>query len=102
MLSQLNLQSTQQSDKIQTHTKKRHVDFSALLYLKYFLNILKQTSNASDIYLKLKNIDPRRCKEKIVSVMVKYSSQSFTTEHSTAEKKITSPIIEKKDLIYAR
>lgn len=34
--------------------------------------------------------------------MVKYISQSFTTEHSTAEKKIISPIIEKKDLIYAR
>lgn len=40
--------------------------------------------------------------KKLFSVMVKYSSQSFTTEHSTAEKKITSPIIEKKDLIRAR
>lgn len=41
-----------------THTKS-HVDFSALLYLKWFLN----ATNASEIYLNLKNINPWRCKE---------------------------------------
>lgn len=34
--------------------------------------------------------------------MAKYISRSFATEHSTAEKNITSPIIVKKDLIHVR
>lgn len=34
--------------------------------------------------------------------MAKYISRSFATEHSTAEKNITLPIIVKKDLIHVR